>query len=87
MVVAGVQDKQAASLPLAQTGGLTSTTPGQGNLPDTSGPGGEGLAQGLRAGTASLGAQSHESGFPGKGSFCCPLGLCRKRGVVKDSLA
>lgn len=83
VVVAGAQGKPAALLPLAQTEGPTSASPGQGNLPDTSGPGGEGLAQGLKAGAAGLGAQSHKSGFPGRGSFCCPPPRgCAKRGVL-----
>ena len=81
VVVAGTQDKPAAPLPLAQTGGPTSASPGREKLPDTSGPGRKGIAQGLKAGAAGLGAGSHESGFPGKGSFCCPRGRA-KRGVL-----
>lgn len=50
VVGAGASDIPAAPQPLPQTKGLTSASPGQGNLQDTSGPGGEGLAQDLRAG-------------------------------------
>lgn len=83
VVGAGAQDKPATPLPLAQTEGPTSASPGQGNPPDTSGPRGKGLAQGLKAGAARLGhspkSLDSKAGVPS----VAPLGAVQKEGCCE----